>query len=77
MGKYQDVGNPLAALAEECSEVIQVITKAVRFSDGDLNAIAPNSDPLQWPYKTRLDLLEEEMNDVIYQWERLKKLYNK
>ena len=32
MGKFKDVGSPAAALAEECAEVIQVITKLQRFS---------------------------------------------
>lgn len=65
MGLYKDKGNPSLALAEECSEVIQVITKMHRFG-GDWNEIPPGKD------KTRWEELEAEMEDLLYQWERLK-----
>lgn len=67
MGKHKDLGDPILALAEECAEVIQVITKKVRFN-GDWDEIQPGTN------KTRRELLTEEMDDVIYQWERVKKV---
>jgi NTP pyrophosphatase (non-canonical NTP hydrolase) len=66
MGKFKDEGDAALALAEECAEVIQIITKAARFG-GDWNEIAPGK------HMTRLEQLEEEMLDVFYQWERFKK----
>lgn len=67
MGKHKDEGDSVLALAEECSEVIQVITKKYRF-DGDWDEIQPGTS------KTRLELLTEEMEDVVYQWERVKNI---
>lgn len=69
MGKNKDKGDPILALAEECAEVIQVIAKKVRF-DGDWDEIQPGTD------KTRRELLTEEMDDVIYQWDRVKLIIN-
>ena len=65
MGQFKDVGEPAAALAEECAEVIQVITKTIRFG-GNWNEIPPGKN------KTRWEELEGEILDVLYQWERLK-----
>lgn len=69
MGKHKDEGCPAAALMEECAEVAQVIGKFFRF-DQNWNAIAPGKT------KTRWELLQEEMEDVLYQYERLKKVVN-
>jgi len=69
MGKFKDVGDPAAALMEECAEVIQVIAKLKRFG-GDWDEVPPNKE------KTRWEMLEEEMNDLIFQWERLKSTKN-
>ena len=66
MGLYKNEGAPEIVLMEECAEVIQVIAKCVRFG-GDWNEIPPNKE------KTRWEMLEEEMNDVLFQWKRLKK----
>lgn len=65
MGLHKDEGCPAAALAEECGEVVQIISKLYRFG-GDWNEIPPGKD------KTRWEELEAEMQDLIYQWERLK-----
>jgi hypothetical protein len=65
MGKYKDNGNAALALAEECAEVIQIITKMKRFN-GSWNEIPPDKD------KTRWEQLESEMEDLLYQWNRLK-----
>ena len=61
----ENEGNPSAALMEECAEVIQIIAKYQRFG-GDWNEIPPNKE------KTRWEMLKEEMEDVLFQWERLK-----
>jgi NTP pyrophosphatase (non-canonical NTP hydrolase) len=66
MGKFKDYGDPALALAEECAEVIQVITKMKRF-DGDWD------DNIKGANISRWEKLESEMLDVFYQWERLKK----
>ena len=66
MGSHKDEGAAAAALAEECGEVIQIISKLYRFG-GDWNEIPPGKD------KTRWQMMEEEMADLIYQWNRLRK----
>jgi hypothetical protein len=66
MGKFKDQGKPAAALAEECSEVIKVITKLDRF-EGNWNEIPDGHTETRW------EQLCGEMEDVLYQWERLKK----
>lgn len=66
MGQFKDVGDPALALAEECAEVIQVIAKMKRFERENWDEIAPGQ------IKSRWELLKYEMDDVIYQWERLK-----
>jgi hypothetical protein len=65
MGKFKEEGDPALALAEEMAEAIQVITKALRFG-GNWNEIPPGKD------KTRWEELKFEMEDVLFQWERLK-----
>jgi len=65
MGKHKNEGDPAAALAKECSEVIKVITKKLRF-DGDWDVIPPGKSKSRW------ELLKGEMEDLVYQWERLK-----
>lgn len=65
MGKFKEIGEPSLALAEECAEVIQVISKKHRF----------NGDWLEVPEgqtKTRLAMLQEEMEDLIFHWNRFK-----
>jgi NTP pyrophosphatase (non-canonical NTP hydrolase) len=64
MGKFKDLGCPALALVEECAEVIQVINKKFRFN-GDWNQIPPGKN------KTRFEELKDEMDDVIYQYNRL------
>jgi NTP pyrophosphatase (non-canonical NTP hydrolase) len=64
MGKFKDEGDAALALAEECAEVIQVITKINRFK-GHWNEIPPGKDKSRW------DELYSEMMDVFYQWHRL------
>lgn len=65
MGAFRDLGDPASALAEECSEVIKVIAKKLRFN-GSWQDVPPDSD------KTRWEMLSAEMDDLIYQWNRLK-----
>ena len=65
MGQFKDVGNPELALIEELSEAIQVISKKIRF--GGLWNEIPEGKTL-----TRWQQLESEMEDVMYQWERVK-----
>jgi hypothetical protein len=64
MGKFKDVGNPALALAEECAEVIQVITKMQRFG-GDWDEIPPGEQTSRWA------MLCCEMEDAMYQFRRL------
>jgi len=64
MGQFKDQGDTALALAEECAEVIQIITKMKRFG-GDWNEIAPGKDKSRW------EMLKDEMADVMYQWDRL------
>lgn len=66
MAKYGGQGDTALTLAEECAEVIQIITKLKRFN-GNWNEIPPGKD------KTRWQMLEEEMNDVLLAWDRLQK----
>lgn len=67
MGKFKHEGSPELALAEECAEVIQVITKKNRFSgDWDELPVSNGNDLTRWQQ------LEAEMDDVIFQWQRLK-----
>lgn len=70
MGKFKNEGDAALALAEECAEVIQIINKLKRF-EGDWDEIPPNKE------KTRWEMLEEEMVDLLFQWERLKKEHQK
>lgn len=65
VGAFKNEGDAALALAEECAEVVQVITKCMRFG-GDWNETPFNKD------KTRWEMLEEEMDDLLYQWLRLK-----
>jgi hypothetical protein len=64
MGLFKDEGDAALALAEECAEVIQIITKLKRFG-GNWNEIPPGKDV------TRLQMLESEMSDLMHQWNRL------
>lgn len=65
MGRFKDIGDPAMQLAEECAEVIQIISKVKRFDN-----------PEGWQFvnpetgKTRLQELQEEMGDVMYAFER-------
>lgn len=65
MGLHRNEGDAALTLAEECAEVIQVITKMKRFN-GQWTEIPPGKS------QTRLEELESEMDDLLYQWERLK-----
>lgn len=70
MGKFKDIGDPAMQLAEECAEVIQVITKKYRFG-GDWNEVPPGKS------QTRLEELKAEMADVIYVYEKFINLNKK
>ena len=65
MGRFKDIGDPAMQLAEECAEVIQIISKVKRFDN-----------PEGWQFvnpetgKTRLQELQEEMGDVMYAYDR-------
>lgn len=63
MGQFKDQGNAALALAEECAEVIQIITKTIRFG-GSWTEARPGQNI------TRLEELEAEMADLLYQWSR-------
>ena len=63
MGLYKNEGDAALTLAEECAEVIQVITKKYRFG-GDWNEIPPGKS------QTRLEELKAEMADVIFAYEK-------
>lgn len=67
---FKNEGDAALALAEECAEVVQIIAKLKRFG-GDWDEIPPNKE------KTRWEMLEEEMVDLLFQWERLKKEHQK
>lgn len=65
MGQFKDQGDPAFALSEECAEVIQVISKYYRFGT-DWNEIPEGKTMSRW------DMLKAEMEDLMYQWDRLK-----
>lgn len=65
MGEFKTSGDPAPALAEECSEVIQIISKMLRF-DGNWDEVAPGKTQTRWQQ------LESEMQDLVFQWDRLK-----
>ena len=69
MGRFRDHGDPAITLIEEMAEAMQVISKKIRFT---------GEGQIGW-YQTRegMDIdrwqeLQAEMNDVFYQWFRLK-----
>lgn len=66
MGKFKDEGDAALALAEECAEVIQVINKMKRFG-GNWEEIPPGENVSRWA------MLCSEMEDVMYQFRRLKR----
>lgn len=68
MGQFKDVGKPELALMEEMGEAIQIIAKLHRFQ-GEWDEIPEGKDITRWK------MLCNEMDDVIYQWERLKEAY--
>jgi hypothetical protein len=70
MGLHKHEGDAALALAEECSEVIQVITKMSRFN-GSWNEIPPGKSETRW------EQLRSEMQDVIFQWNRLNDFYHR
>ena len=65
MGQFKDLGQPSLVLMEEMAEAIQVIAKKHRF-EGNWNDTPEGKD------KTRWQELKDEMDDVLYQWLRLK-----
>ena len=65
MGLHKDEGAAAAALAEECGEVVQIISKYYRFG-GSWDDLPPGKSQTRW------EQLESEMADLFYQWERLK-----
>ena len=69
MGQFRDHGDPAITLIEEMAEAMQVLSKKIRFT---------GEGQIGW-YQTRegMDIdrwqeLQAEMNDVFYQWFRLK-----
>jgi len=64
MGKFKDQGDPILTLAEECAELIQVITKKYRFSGDSLSAW--NEVPTG-KTESRVESLLSEITDVQYQ----------
>lgn len=70
MAQYAGQGDPAFTVMEEAAEVIQVIAKMGRF-DGNWDEVPPGSD------KTRWEMLEEEMNDLLLAWNRLQEEYNR
>ena len=64
MAQYAQEGDPAHHLMEECAEVIQVIAKLGRFR-GNWHEIPPGKN------KTRWEMLEEEMKDLLFAWDRL------
>ena len=64
MGQFKNEGDPALALAEECAEVIQVISKLFRFH-GSWYDIPPGKTETRW------DELKSEMDDLLFQWDRL------
>jgi hypothetical protein len=64
MAEYQGIGDAAMNVAEECAEVIQVITKLKRFG-GSWDEIPPGQEITRW------DMLQKEMADVFVAWERL------
>ena len=71
MGKFKDQGDPVLALAEECAELIQVITKKYRFSGDSLSAW--NEIPTG-KTESRAESLLSEIIDVQYQITRTLKV---
>ena len=65
MGKFKNIGEPSLVLMEELAEAIQVIAKKHRF-EGDWNQVPEGKELSRWQE------LEAEMEDVLYQWNRLK-----
>lgn len=66
MGQFKDVGRADVALMEEMAEAIQVISKCIRFN-GDWDEIPEGKSVSRW------EELSAEMQDVLYQWDRLQK----
>jgi hypothetical protein len=64
MAQYKNIGDAQMNLLEELSEVMQVITKKVRFN-GDWNEVPPGHT------KTRFQSLQDEMQDVMLAYSRL------
>lgn len=65
MGLHKNEGSAAAALAEECGEVVQIISKLYRFG-GNWNEVPPGKTKSRW------EQLEEEMSDLFFQWNRLR-----
>lgn len=70
MGEYKNQGDAALALAEECAEVIQIIAKHQRFGD-DWYEVPPGKEKSRW------EMLNEEMDDLLYQWLRLRNEHQK
>jgi len=64
MALYKNQGDPALTLAEECAEVIQVITKLYRFN-GSWNEMPPGKDYTRWQE------LKSEMADLLDAWSQL------
>ena len=66
--KYVNIGNPETRVMEECAEVIHAICKAERFGWFNYHPDTPDID--------NIDLVENEMADLIRNWEELKQKLN-
>lgn len=65
MGLHKNEGDAALTLAEECAEVVQVITKLYRF-EGNWDEIPPGKTMTRW------EELELEMSDVMHAYARLR-----
>lgn len=67
MAEYAKQGDAACTLMEECAEVIQIIAKLKRFG-GRWDEVPPGKD------KTRWEMLQIEMNDVLLAWDILQEV---
>lgn len=66
--EYRKIGTPEQRLQEECAEVIQAISKGVRFGWNDWHPDRPPQGEVHW--KNHM-LLLEEMRDVVRTYNEL------
>lgn len=68
MAEYANQGDAACTLMEEAAEVIQIIAKFKRFGS-NWDEIPPGKD------KTRWQMLNAEMNDLLLAWNNLQDEY--